>query len=383
MSDIRNSTMPRAAQAFVEFAQVLRQNGFAVAPEQTAAFIEAIELLGPRGLEDIRNAGIAMLSIPRARWGEYDGLFRAFFMGQTISAPATSEDDDEGVEAFEPRDGERDVEIDTEDSEIGTEATRAETLTQRSFSQLGEAEALRQFARHAPSRLPRRFSFRRRKSRHGDRPDVRRAMREAVRRDGELFELPKTTRKMRQRPITLLIDVSGSMAEQSEGTMRLAHAVVQTADRAEVFTLGTRLTRITPALRHRNAERALEQVAGVVADFDGGTRIGDALVALLAVPRFASSLRGASVVIVSDGLERGDAQAMVDCMARIDRMAWRVEWLSPLAADPDYEPRTEALSASLRYIDNLADGSTVAAIASHILMLASPSRFRRRFGRAA
>ncbi|MEM7299746.1 MAG: VWA domain-containing protein [Pseudomonadota bacterium] len=365
---IRETSMPRAAQTFVEFVQLLRQNSFSVAPDQTASFIEAIGLLGPRGLEDIRRAGLAMLSIPRARWEEYDALFRAFFLDQTTSAPALGDDDDE-VEAFDPRDGEQEIAVDQRDSEVGDRATRLETLSQREFLTLSDDEVLRHFAQNARRALPRRKSRRRKPTPQGDRIDQRRTLRQAVQREGEVFDLRKTSRQKRQRPIVLLIDVSGSMKDQSEQTVRLAHAVVQVADRAEVFTLGTRLTRIAPALRDKNIDRALQDVAGVVSDFDGGTRIGAAVAALLAVPRFAGTLRGAAVSVISDGLERGETGTMVDAVARISRMAWRLDWLSPLAADPLYEPRTEALAASLTYFDSLSDGSSIAALADHILSL--------------
>ncbi|MEN0041626.1 MAG: VWA domain-containing protein [Pseudomonadota bacterium] len=368
--------MPRPAHTFIEFAQILRVNGFAIAPEQTASFIEAIGLLGPRELQDIHRAGVAMLSIPRARWPEYDALFRAHFMGQSIAAPAGA-DDDEELDALEPRDGEREIDVDQRESEVGDQATRAETLSQRQFVSLGDSEILKRFVRQAPKVLPRRLSYRRRPSRHGDRLDRRRTLREAVKRDGEVFDLLETKRRTRQRPLVLLIDVSGSMKDQSEQTLRLAHTVVQAADRAEVFTLGTRLTRISRPLRDKNIDRALESVGGLVADFDGGTRIGDALAALLRVPRFAGTLRGAAVVVISDGLERGDPNAMVDAVARMSRMAWRLDWLSPLAADPDYQPRTEALAASRRYFDALSDGGSMNSIAAHILDLASGPLRRR------
>ena len=373
---IRDTSMPRAVQAFVEFAQILRANGFSIAPEQTASFIEAVGLLGPRNLEDIRRAGIAMMSIPRARWGEYDALFRAFYLGQTVAAPAAADDEDE-LEAFEPREGEREIEVDQRDSEIGDQATRSETLSQRQFVLMSGSDVLRRFARQAPAALPRRRSYRRRSSRHGDRLDRRRALRELVRREGEVFTLPETIRRTQQRPIVLLIDVSGSMKEQSDQTIRLAHAVVQAADRAEAFTLGTRLTRVTPALRDKNADRAMETVSGIVSDFDGGTRIGDAFAALLAIPRFAGALRGAAVVVISDGLERGDPGAMIEAVARMSRMAWRFDWLSPLAADPDYEPRTEALGQARSYLDTLGDGGSLSALAGHILELARAPSGRR------
>ncbi|MEH6728239.1 MAG: VWA domain-containing protein, partial [Hyphomicrobiales bacterium] len=108
----------------------------------------------------------------------------------------------------------------------------------------------------------------------------------------------------------------------------------------------------------------------LVADFDGGTRIGDALQAFLAVPRFAGFARGSSVIVLSDGLERGAPNALIDAVWRLSRMAWRVDWLSPLAGAIDYVPQTEALSAIRPYLDSLSDGSDTRAICNHILNLA-------------
>lgn len=358
--------LPRATRPFVQFSQILRSHGFAVSPEQTVSYIEAIGLLGPRHIFDIRSAGLAMLAIPRERQGEYDALFRAFFMGQTIAAPTSSEDGDE-LEAHEEQAGEREVELADDEQEAGGEASQTEALLQRSFSPADDDQILRQFTRHAADAFPRRRSRRWQTARSGRGFDLRGSLREAVRNDGELVQLRRLRRKSRQRPIALLIDVSGSMQEQSEQTLRFAHAVKLAGERVEVFTFGTRLTRITRSLADRNVERALEKVSRLVADFDGGTRIGDALDALLSVPRFAGALRGASVIVVSDGLERGDPATMIDAVQRLSRLVWRLDWLTPLAADEGYVPRTEALAAILPWLDSLASGATLAALCEHVL----------------
>lgn len=365
-----SNTLPRPVQPFVEFAQILRAHGFAIAPEQITDFVAAIGLLGPQEMSDIRNSALAMLAVPQERRAEFDALYRAFFLGQTVSAPVMDDDGDEEVEAHEERDGTQEIDIAEEEQDVGGEASTVEALSRREFEPLDQDEALRQFARSAPSALPRRRSYRRMASRHGSAFDMRRSLREAVKRDGEIFELFQTRRKTRQRPITLLIDVSGSMQQQSEDIMRFAHALKQVGQRVEVFTFGTRLTRITRALSNKNIDRALSRVGGLVSDFDGGTRIGDALQALLAVPRFAASLRGACVVIVSDGLERGEPGAMVEAVERMSRSAWRIDWLTPLAGDSDFAPRTEALTAVLPYLDSLSDGSSISAISRHVLDLA-------------
>jgi uncharacterized protein with von Willebrand factor type A (vWA) domain len=139
------------------------------------------------------------------------------------------------------------------------------------------------------------------------------------------------------------------------------------AERAEVFTLGTRLTRVSRALRLRDPGQALAQAAGLVADWDGGTRLGEALGVFLSVPRFAAFARGALVIVLSDGLERGGPEALTTAMARMRGLARHILWLTPLAADPAYRPETAALRAVLPYLDGLADGSRPEAVARNIL----------------
>lgn len=361
-------TLPRAARPFVEFPAVLRAHGFPVAPDQTMGFVEAVGLLGPRDMLDIRRAAVAMLAIPNERDAEFDALFRAFFLGQTLAAPVPGEDD-ETVEAHEPDGGASEADEGEEISDAGAEATAAERLAARALAPEDPARALDRFSRLAPGRLPRRRSYRQAPTtRHGV-LDLRRTLREAARRDGDAVILKTRRRKTRQRRIVLLIDISGSMKERTDDRLRFAHALIQAGDHVEVFTLGTRLTRITGELRAPDRARALERVSRLVADFDGGTRIGEALQTFLAVPRYAGFARGALVLILSDGLERGGPEAMIAATRRLSRLAWRLDWLSPLAGAPEYRPETAGLSAVLDDLDALADGSGVAAICTHVLAI--------------
>lgn len=355
--------IPAAAKPITDFASVLRQNGFVIAPSQTIEVLEATTLLGPRSIQDIHRAGRAVFAIPRERWPEYDAHFRAHFLGEAIHAPAEGDDGDE-VEARETTGTLETEEAETEDTP-GDSATAAERLGHRALTPGTEA---RDFARHA-STLPRRRTPRRAPAPKGDRPDRRRTLRVAARTGGDLATIKTTREKTRQRRILLLIDVSGSMAERSEGTLRFAHTLVRHAERAEVFTLGTRLTRITPDLRPRDPARAMEAVSAAVADIDGGTRIGAALEAFLAVPRYAGLARGAAITVVSDGLERGDPLPLVQATRRLARLAWRLDWLTPLAADQDYRPETQALGLILPELDSLKPGDSADAIARHLLSL--------------
>jgi uncharacterized protein with von Willebrand factor type A (vWA) domain len=157
------------------------------------------------------------------------------------------------------------------------------------------------------------------------------------------------------------------MKAGTDAALRIAHSIIRTAERAEAFTLGTRLTRVTRALRRRSREQALALAAGLVADWDGGTRLGEALSVFLSVPRFAGCARGALVIVVSDGLERGGPEALVAAMTRLRALAWRIVWLSPLVADPAYRPETGAMRAILPLIDRLDAGGDLAAMATSLV----------------
>ena len=360
----------RVLAPFLSLPPALRAARFPVSPDQTMDFLAGVGALGPRDIDDVYRAARALFAIPPERVGEFDAIFRAIFFGQSLAADATGEEGDETL-AVEPT-GERvEIELDERaEDEPGEMASAAERLSARALAPLGDSDTLAAFSRDAPHRLPRRRTRRRAASKRGDRIDLRRTLRAALRQDGEIFTLPRSRRRMRQRPIVLMVDVSGSMKERSEAHLQLGHALAQAADRAEIFTLGTRLTRITSALAPADRAQALARVAATVADFDGGTRIGEALQAFLSVPRYAGLARGALVVLLSDGLERGAPDAMADAVARLSRLAWRLHWLTPLAADPDYRPETEAMRIVAPMLDALEDGSSVSAITAHLLSVA-------------
>jgi uncharacterized protein with von Willebrand factor type A (vWA) domain len=360
--------LPRAAQIFISFVALLRANGFSVAPEQTTTFLAAIELLGPRSLEHIRRAGIATLAPPPERRATYDRLFDIHFRGREAIERAEGEDE-ETVRLQEEGRGQDEPPLADEANESGLAAARAEALVERRFAQLSTSDALRRLSREAPHRLPRRRGHRRMRARRGPFADLRRTLRDSVRNDGEVLRLGQLRRRLRLRKLLLLIDVSGSMKARTEENMKLAHALLQAVHSAEVFTFGTRLTRVTRPLRLKRREQALNAAAHLVSDWDGGTRIGDALQAFLAVPRFGGYARGAAVIIVSDGLERGDVSALRDALAKLARRAWRVSWLTPLASGPGFRPQTEALIAIQRLVDDLVDGGSSAAVVSHLLSL--------------
>jgi uncharacterized protein with von Willebrand factor type A (vWA) domain len=297
----------------------------------------------------------------------FDALFRLHFAG---GEPLEGEgESDETLRVQEETRGLDESLLADEINESGHAAARAEALVERRFERTSGSEPLRRLQREASRRLPRRRGHRRMRARRGPFADLRRTLRDSARNDGELLKLSRLKRRPRPRKLLVLIDVSGSMKQRTEENLRLAHALAQSAPMVEVFTFGTRLTRVTRALRLKRREQALHAAAQTVSDWDGGTRIGDALQAFLAVPRFAGYARGAATLVVSDGLERGDVASMRDAVARLSRRAWRLDWLTPLATSRAFTPQTAGLLAIRPFVDEMADGGSDAAIVAHILSL--------------
>jgi uncharacterized protein with von Willebrand factor type A (vWA) domain len=362
--------LPRAVRPFAEFPAFLRPFGFAVATEQTLAFMAAVTLLGPKSFADIRRAAHATLAPRPERRGDFDALFDAFFLDGAAQFPVPGESDEETAIKGDRGSGPEPPEASRE-ADSGKAATAAELLARRSFQVLSPDQHLVRFVRRAPSLLPRRRAFRRAAAKSGDIIDLRRTMRRALASGGDAPRLAYERRKTRQRNILILIDISGSMKSHTADYLRFAHAATRVADRVETFTFGTRLTRISRAMRIRDRSRALAEAEATVDDWDGGTRIGEALAAFLAVPRFAGYARGALVLVLSDGLERGDPAAMVDAVRRLSRRAWRLAWLTPLAADPGFRPQTQALRAILPLIDDLGSAGSIESLCAYVLTAAS------------
>jgi uncharacterized protein len=362
--------MARPIAHFLGFTAMLRRAGFAVASEQTMAWLAAIDLLGPEEIGDIHRAARATLAPPPERFSEFDALFDEHFYGALSEAQESQPSDEAPLRAAKDWAVGHEPIFGDETFESGAKATGAERLSVRQFAPGTEDDTLRRFARALPAHAPRRRSYRWRAARGGPGTDARRMFRDAMRNAGEFVKLRRRRRRLRQRRIVILIDVSGSMKERTQAHLAFAHALARAADAVEVFTIGTRLTRITRALRLRNREQALASASRLVADWDGGTRIGEALGAFLAIPRFSALARGAALVVLSDGLERGDPRAMGDAVARFSRIAWRTVWLTPLATDPGFEPRTAGLVAALPFLDKLHDGASLDSICAHVLDLA-------------
>jgi uncharacterized protein len=172
-----------------------------------------------------------------------------------------------------------------------------------------------------------------------------------LRHGGMPLELRRQKRKIRTRPLVVICDISGSMDRYARLLLRFVHALGQGLENTEVFVFGTRLTRITRELRKRDVDTALTQVVGSVEDWSGGTRIGEAIKTFNYQWARRVLRSGATVVVISDGWDRGDPELLGREMARLQRSCRRLIWLNPLLGAPGYQPLTQGMRAAMPYID--------------------------------
>ncbi|MEO3789508.1 VWA domain-containing protein [Nonomuraea sp. B10E15] len=343
-----------AADHLWGFLAALREAGLRTAPAKRADLLRVIAESPPSGMTALYWSARVTLLQDVADLPAFDRVFGAWFRHGAPGDPPVPRDDgvpspggpgEDDSPAGEARPGD------------GTEASTLSTYGTRDFGRTREGTLMRALEAAWPAALPATASRRRRPARSGgsgDRLDVRHAWRRAHRHDGEIIELRHLVRPPRPRRLLILVDVSGSLRQHTPDLLRVAHTALRAAPaRTEVFTFGTRLTRVTAALAHPHAGQALASVSALVTDADGGTAIGASLERFLANPRFAALARGALVIVLSDGLERGDPAPMVRATARLSRLGHRLVWWSPLACSPAYRPATRAMSAQLPSLDHL------------------------------
>ena len=228
-----------------------------------------------------------------------------------------------------------------------------EMLRRKDFSQCTPEEIAeaRRILEGFTWRLGTRKTRRRVRAKHGKFIDPRATLRASLRHGGMPLELRRQKRKIRTRPLIVICDISGSMDRYARLLLRFVHALGQGLENTEVFVFGTRLTRITRELRKRDVDTALTQVVGSVEDWSGGTRIGEAIKAFNYLWARRVLRSGATVVVISDGWDRGDPELLGREMARLQRSCRRLIWLNPLLGAPGYQPLTQGMRAAMPYID--------------------------------
>ncbi len=212
---------------------------------------------------------------------------------------------------------------------------------------------------------PQRRSRRAERRRRGDTVDMRRTLRGSLRTGGDPIRLYHRRRRVVRRRLVLLCDISGSMEPYARAYLQFLTCAAGGGDRrtsSEAFVFATRLTRLTRALHSRNPERAIQRAAATAPDWSSGTRIGDALKTFNDRHGRRGMARGAVVVILSDGWERGDPALVGREMERLSRLAYRIVWVNPRAAATGFVPRAGGMAAALPYCDALVSGHSLKAL---------------------
>jgi uncharacterized protein with von Willebrand factor type A (vWA) domain len=357
---------PAPDRLAVAFARVLRGAGLDVPVGATLGFARALDCVGLSTASGVYWAGRATLVRRPDDVAAYDRAFEAFW-GRGTPVPADPE-----TRAPVPT-AAFDVDLEPDDADGSSDGRPAvtvrwspvETLRERDFASYTPAEFAQARRLMADLRLAaaRRPSRRRRPSSrvHGS-PDLRRTVRRSLRAGGEVAPPAYHTTGTRSRPLVLLLDVSGSMEPYARAFVRFVHAAVVSRTRVEAFALGTRLTRVTRELSSRDPDAAVHAAAERVVDWAGGTRLGDGLHAFNDEWGIRGMARGAIVVILSDGWDRGDPDALAEQMARLKRVAHKVVWVNPLKASPGYAPLAQGMAAALPYVDVFVEGHSLAAL---------------------
>jgi len=352
----------------VRFAGELRTAGLAVGSGDVLLYCSALSRLNPADLVDLYWAGRTTLVNRHDDIAVYDRVFRRFFLADgTASDPlmlmlrASAEAQGAlAIPSTEPGEPERE-----DEAVLGWMASDVEALKHKSFAACTPEElaALRRIMARIRLTPPRRRTRRTASAQVGRRPDPRRTVRESMRMHGEPARLYWRRRKVRLRPLILILDISGSMADYSRSLLQFAHSAARSAGRVEVFCFGTRLTRVTGAMECRRPDEALERAARAAFDWDGGTRIGDSLDVFVRDWGRRGLCRGGIVVICSDGLDRGDPVVLAAALERLSRLSHRLVWLNPHKGDdPGFRPSTLGMMIAAPHIDLLLSGHDLASL---------------------
>ena len=359
------------------FSRSLRAGGLEAPASASIDFAEALALVGTDRPDHVFWAGEACFCRNEEDLALYAETFRAFFArnppifprGRLTTVPPVPVT--RPPAAVEAEDSEDDQDHGGDEDQTdqplrpvaysATEILRAKDFAHCTEAELDEAERLiSSLRRRPPTRRGRRLKSGRDSSRGV--LDVRRTLKYSLRSGGDPARLARRVRGVRARKVVLLLDVSGSMGSYARAMLRFAHATIVSQRSVEAFTLGTRCTRVTRELSWRDPDAALARVAAAATDLKGGTRLGECLRDFNESWGIGGLARGAIVVLVSDGWDRGDPETLATQMARLAHVAYRVIWVNPLKASPGYEPLVRGMAAALPYTDEFLSGHSLDAI---------------------
>ena len=373
------------------FARRLHDAGVPVTPERAARFAEALVLVRPIARRRLYWTARATLVTDATQVRAFDAVFAGVFgagEGDTLrpvpedahSIPAAPDHrtvEDRRVErassAFPQRGiapsgsrspGAAEPDDDGRDLAVPVLASDEERLRTKRFDALEPGELARLY--HLMSRIematPTRRTRRAARAHHGERVDLRRTLRGSLRTGGDPIHLARRRRRVVRRRIVMLCDISGSMEPYARAYLQFLTCAAGAGPNAEAFVFATRLTRVTRALQTRSPAQAIQRAAAAAPDWSSGTRIGDALREFNDRHGRRGMARGAVVVIISDGWERGDPALVGREMERLARLAYRIVWVNPRVSARSYSPRAGGMAAALEHCDALVSGHSLEAL---------------------
>jgi hypothetical protein len=360
------------------FSRRLHDAGLPVTAERAAAFAQALTLTRPDARRRLYWTARAVFVTDRSQVRMFDAVFAAVFGTTPAAELAQPEDTVPAADAAKPGEpggtaagdglssssGPGGEDAPLRDVEVALGPSSEELLRSKRFDALSADELAQLYRLMAklhvatPERRTRRYQRRRR----GERIDLRRTLRESMRTGGDPVRLRRRQRRVQRRRLVLLCDISGSMEPYARAYLQFLTSAAGAGDDTEAFAFATRLTRLTRAQASRSPERAIQNAAAAAPDWASGTRIGDALKAFNDSHGRRGVARGAVVVILSDGWERGDPALVAREMERLARLAHRIVWVNPRVAADEFVPRAGGMAAALPYVDALVSGHTFVAL---------------------
>jgi len=380
--------LPAVAGAF---SRRLHEAGLPVTVERAAWFAQALAVVEPISRRRLYWTARAAFVSDRSHVRAFDAVFAGVFGSAPMredpslpddaqTEPAPPEEPRRGTDGTDEGPPSGDIPTrastpnpaePTRDAPVPTLASDEEVLRAKRFDALSPDELARLYRlmTHIRIATPIRRTRRAQRDRHGERIDMRRTLRGSLRTAGDPIRLARRRRRIVRRRIVLLCDISGSMEPYARAYLQFLTCAAgarvgggRAGAESEAFVFATRLTRLTRALASRNPERAIQRAAVAAPDWSSGTRIGDALKAFNDRHGRRGMARGAVVVILSDGWERGEPALVGREMERLRRLAYRIVWVNPRVSARGFEARAGGLVAALPHCDALVSGHSLEAL---------------------
>lgn len=358
------------------FARALRGRGMTVTPDQMSDMAVSLTLVDATDRRQVYAALMSLSVTDPSHRRPFNEEFQRFFQGLSDRQSSSEHHTPPAATRMTMpilRDSPREVTSETRSQEG---ASASERVGSRDFADLDD-DQLAEARRLVMTMFWRPSDFRSRRwvpDRLGRRPDLRRTLHGSLGPEGDLIAIEMRRRRVRQRPVIIIADISGSMEKYAELFLVFAHAAQQRLDNVEVFTFSTHLTRITDELRRRDAKAALAAANRSVTDWSGGTRIGDAFAEWNRSWSRRLARGGPVALILSDGWDCGDPAILAGETARLARSVHTLIWLNPLAARADYTPATRGMRAVLPHIDHLLPAASVNDLRDLVALLDSITR---------